>query len=217
MYNMLQRGDDIMKLEDNEQIRKIIRQRLVNTVFKHYLYFKRLQSEDYSRIDSVIGEILNLDIKTIIPLNEDETYVIRKKLGILDNGKGQRNSDIINHQFNLPRTISNHFNRGCVKLFDRVTTDFKESNFNRLSPLDIFSNVPNFDIYSLDFNSKTVTELYHYNIRTVRDLLSFSSNEYQSIGLSLSQIQDIQKNTHKYGLKFIDELNLDEKSNLIMK
>jgi|GEM_PF-4441633 len=204
-----------LSYEDNvEKIENIF----VDDFFKHYLLSRKpLNGFDYHRLDVTIAQLLRTDIKCVIPLNEDETYAIRKRLGILDNGEPQSIVSFRDHQFKIHRDADDHFYRGNIKLFDRIITDGKESNFNRISPLDLNPLIPNFDACSLDLDSKADSALLNHNIRTVRDVLSFSTAEYETIGLSQKQINSIKRCVHKYGLKLIDELNLDETKKIIMR
>ena len=205
-----------MELSYKDNVEKI-ENIFVDDFFKHYLLSRKpLNGFDYYRLDVAIAQLLRTDVKCVIPLNEDETYAVRKRLGILDNGQPQSIVSFRNHQFKIHREAGDHFCRGNVKLFDRITTDREESNFNRISPLDLHLLMPNFDACSLDLESKADVQLICHNIRTVRDVLSFSTSEYEAMGFSKNQINSIKKHTHKYGLKLMDELNLDETKRLIM-
>ena len=69
-----------------------------------------------SIINTVINEIIDLSSETIFPLNEKNTYIIRKNLGLFDNYNEQTYSSIAD-ELNLSRsTVQQTVRKNYYKL-----------------------------------------------------------------------------------------------------
>ena len=61
---------------------KIERQDLVQLILKKY----NVIGDDYKIVEKVVDELYDIQRESILPLTKEETFIFRKRYGVLDQG-----------------------------------------------------------------------------------------------------------------------------------
>lgn len=173
-------------------------------------------------LDIFLEDLYDLSKKSIAPFNKQETYIFRKLNGIYDNGIEQT-IDIVAKQFNVvPETIS----KLNIRMFTHLLVMFERelpyySKKRRMTSLELFPKSQELNNISVgDLNlDKRIFNLFRrqIGIYTIGELLSYSLSDLIIMGLSNKMINNLSDCIHSRGLKFIDELSVDEKKEIIAK
>ena len=176
MYYFVIEMGHFMKIYSQEEIRKQIICLLTEISFgKNQKYIENKQN-----IDILLDDFLNVNKKTISVLNQKETYILRKKYGVLDDGKVQT-LDKIGKEFKITneriRQILMNITKKLRKEIDKpndILNNYKESNsISNLLDLKL--------IYIFDYD--IVKKLYQeFNDEmTLRELVHKSSLQVKNV------------------------------------
>ena len=130
MYYFVIEMGHFMKIYSQEEIRKQIICLLTGIPFgKNQKYIENKQN-----INILLDDFFNINKETISVLSQKETYILRKKYGVLDDGKVQT-LDKIGKEFKITneriRQILMNITKKLRKEIDKpndILNDYKESN-----------------------------------------------------------------------------------------
>ena len=174
-----------------------------------------LVKSDYVIVDKVMDELFDLNQKIVMPLTELESYILRKKYGLLSDGYIEPNSKI-GTELNLSRDkIADIINVCFSKLIFRIKKMEQDKKILKMSSFDI-KETENIALLSLNLNTKVVNYLLKRNIYTLRELLEYSKIELSKM-LPKKTFEEIVEYVHSIGFLFIDELAIADQKNIIAK
>lgn len=165
-------------------------------------------------INEVVNDIYNLDIEEVIPLNKTETFIFRRRYGVLSNGVPvpveylSKETDL---SFSKIRKILELI---FFKLHFRIIKD--NSNEPKMNSLDINENKDeyiNTSISSLNINSTIKTKLIKSFIFNLKELMECSIIEIKKI-LGPKELEELINYLHSLNIKFLDELTREEKKEI---
>ena len=163
----------------------------------------------------IIEELYDLTKKSIIPLTEEETFVFRKRYGILDNDISN-SKEFICKEYNLGyRKYSIIMERIFVKLLFRVKKMSNYTKKERINSLNIKDEeILNTLISSFPINTTCKNKLMKAFIFTLQDLMEYSTYELKEI-LGSKEYNSLITYIHSLNYKFLNELSDEEKKAII--
>ena len=165
----------------------------------------------------IVDELYDLSKDNIIPLDDLETFVFRKRYGILDYGVPQTKEYIAN-EYDIGYTkIRKLLDLAITKLSFRIKKIDKHTKVDKLSSLDInpkFDEYKNILIDHLLINNNIKNKLMMKYIFTLNDLLGYSLTELKNF-LEKKEFSNLVTYIHSLNLKFIEELEIEDRKNLI--
>ena len=175
----------------------------------------KIQEDEELSLVKLVEELYDLNKNVVIPLDEQETFLFRKKYGIYDNGISQTR-EYISKEYNIGyQKYINIFERIYIKLLFRIKRIDKYERIPKINTLfteDI--ELINKPISTFNIEIKTKNKLMKNFILTFKDLMEYSINELKII-LGAKELKELIDYVHLLGFKFIDELSKDEKQTLI--
>lgn len=154
--------------------------------------------ENKQNIDILLNDYFNINKETISILDKKETYILRKKYGVLDDGKVQT-LDKIAKEFNVTNErIRQRLTDIIIKLSEEfnkpndILNDYVESNsISNLLDLKL--------IYIFDYNivkklyqefndEMTLRELVHKSRLRVKNVKELDQNEFEQIEIKLCKL-----------------------------
>lgn len=176
--------------------------------------------EKMDNIDEVLDEICNLSMNIMSLLTEAETFVVRKRLGVYDNGEKQTHRTIAEATSKSVTRISQIENKAyrCIIRYLYLARESytPKDNKSKMSSLTIQEKYADVCISRLGIDKRIINTLvYRKNIKTLYDLLCYSYKDFQRMGLSKNSVSQFSDKIHSLGLKFIEELTDEEKRKII--
>ncbi len=194
MYYFVIEMGHFMKIYSQEEIRKQIICLLTGIPFgKNQKYIENKQN-----INILLDDFFNINKETISVLSQKETYILRKKYGVLDDGKVQT-LDKIGKEFKITneriRQILMNITKKLRKEIDKpndILNDYKESNsISNLLDLKLIY-IFDYDIVKKlyqEFNDEmTLRELVHKSSLQVKNVKELEQNEFEQIEIKLSKL-----------------------------
>ena len=157
--------------------------------------------------DELIGELLDITKETVLNVDKTNTFMLRKKLGVFDNGKRCKNSEI-------DRCL-NIRDGSSIKIFNKQINSGVRHAVEKQIPLmtekkQHIENVDNKEqeIIKLNMSARLFNRLYSNNIRYISDLKNITieelENDYDITRFLLLELLNILKDNN---------INLKEKLN----
>lgn len=190
---------------------------------KHYTYTKEnlenllikkynLNELDKDIVIKIILEIYDLNNKKVEPLSELETFIFRKRYGVLDSGI-PITKEIMSQEYKISfMKLQNLLDDAFKKIGFRINHMEKRNKISKMSSYDREKS----DIFITDTNFSTYLKNYflNNNIYTVKELLEYSLYDLEK-KLSNKNYLQVVNYVHSLGLKFIEELDIEEKKNIV--
>lgn len=181
-------------------------------------YIKReFYEEHLDNIDAAVDEICDLSVEIISNLTQMETFVIRKRLGVYDNGKRQTLKtvgDVTGKTHERIRQIEAKAYRRIISSINR-NSYASSDNKSRMSSLTNQNDYANFNISKLNLDRRLRGMLYT-KIETLYDLLSYSREDFRKMRLGITYFSQLSDKVHGLGFKFIEELTPEEKEKSLL-
>ena len=186
-----------MKMSNDQMKEEIIKE--VKKLYRIYFeYFKGYGINDTSYLDVLVEQINDLSIDPIPTLSQKQTLVLRKKLGIYDDGKIQKQTHIANSIGLSPEMVRTNLSRAYHKIYQNIK--FYETKSKKGTDL-LEANIKN-----MNYSQHTRNAIIRAGINTIGDLLNCTNDKLIGIrGLGKNGIEEIYNSIHSMGLHFIDE------------
>ncbi len=172
--------------------------------------------EHMDNIDAAVDEICDLSLEIMSNLTQMETFVIRKRLGVYDNGKRQTLKtvgDVTGKTHERIRQIEAKAYRRIISSINR-NSYASSDNKSRMSSLTNQKDYANFNISKLNLDRRLRGMLYT-KIETLYDLLSYSREDFRKMRLGITYFSQLSDKVHSLGFKFIEELTPEEKREIV--
>lgn len=175
-----------------------------NGVYSYYHKYNPIEFE------KLVDEICDLSSNRIIPYSENDTYVLRKRLGILDNGKTQTLEEIGNAIGVSGSRVGQILAKFKRRLYYRLTrVAYAVDDRTKMSSLSIINEYRNAPLLKFELDKED--GIYKAGISTLYDLFTYGYLEIKNMGVSFQFIDQLNKVMDNFGLKYIDELSDEEK------
>lgn len=193
----------------------------IKETFLHELQFRTSFYRRYRRCDFCEGKMDNIEealndicdlSMNMSYLNEFETFVVRKQLGVYDNGERQKTrtiAEVTGRTIGSIQQIETQAYRIIINALDSKAYYPKDKKI-KMSSLSIQEKYANIPISRLGIDRKTLNGAI-----TLNDLLCYSRKEFQNMGLGEKSLSKLRDKIHSLGLKFIEELTDEEKKIII--
>ena len=194
MYYFVMEMGHFMKIYSQEEIKKQIICLLTGiSSGKNKKYIENKQN-----IDILLNDYFNINKETIIILDKKETYILRKKYGVLDDGKVQT-LDKIAKEFNV---TNERIRQKLTDIIIKLSEEFNKPNdiLNDYVESNSISNLLDLKlIYIFDYNivkklyqefndEMTLRELVHKSRLQVKNVKELDQNEFEQIEIKLSKL-----------------------------
>lgn len=192
----------------------------MNVITREYIYDlleNKLKITDDEEIYLVmlIEELYNTKNSIVAPLDEEETFVFRKRFGILDNGIPQ-SKEVICKEYNIGyKKYPSIMEKILYKFMFRIknySKRIKKEKINSLNTLD--KDILEKPISSFPLGNNINSKLMKSYIFTLKDLMEYSEKELKSI-LSPVEIDLLISYIHSLNIKFLNELDESEKKAIV--
>ena len=154
--------------------------------------------ENKQNIDILLNDYFNINKETISILDKKETYILRKKYGVLDDGKVQT-LDKIAKEFNV---TNERIRQKLTDIIIKLSEEFNKPNdiLNDYVESNSISNLLDLKlIYIFDYNivkklyqefndEMTLRELVHKSRLQVKNVKELDQNEFEQIEIKLSKL-----------------------------
>ncbi len=152
------------------------------------------------------GDLCNLDVKTIGNLSERETWVLRKRIGLLDNGKMQSFSEIGKIMSVTASRVQQILPTFSKKLRLYITSDKHNLLKEDISKNDI-SVMMDMEIRYMGLGKRETNCLIRAGINTLRHLTMTTSEELFKIGnFGKVSYDKINQLLNEYNLSLADDI-----------
>lgn len=166
--------------------------------------------ENKKNIDSLFSDFVNLSKSSISVLDENQTYILRKKYGVLDNGVSKTFQEL-GSEFNLSsERMKQIVSRIVVKLIGSLCEKNATNILQDYCDNHLISNLLDCNIIYI-FNDQIVKKIcQQYNDEmTLRELVNKNSVEVRNInGLNQNEYDEIQKVLSSLNLSFKDTISI---------
>ena len=189
---------------DKNTIKNIIKKNLIEVIKIDKDFLGKITEF----IDELVEEICDLDKKNIyiIHATKEDTKKFRTLLGVNSGGK------IYNHW--MGETIKKLRNKVIDNVILTPNTNVVD-NMSKMSSLHI-EKYKNYSIYNIGLSNSTINRSVAYlKVNTLYDLLTYPSYAL-CIELGVTALLDIRNKVHALGLKLIDDLDDEEKKNIVL-
>ena len=167
---------------------------------------------DEKLINEYVDEICNLSINIVTSLSEAETYYVRRRLGVYNDGEKEQYRIVAEHSNakaqNICIAVHNAYNNMLKKIKSGVVSN--KDDMTKMSSLLLSTNYRNVDISKLNLNSR-IRRVLSMRVHNIYDLLSYGFDDLEKMGLGIDSINYLVDKMHELGLKFIDELTDEER------
>jgi len=181
------------------------------------LFIKKfnLTNKESASLENLVNELYDQNKKTVLPLTELETFVFRKRYGITNNGIPIP-KEAISKDYNIGyQKVQKLLNSSLTKFLYRINILDRRVKEKRFSTFYLKRNEDSIIDYT-NLNQDTIKLLKKENILTLSDLLELGRIEIKDI-VGEKRALDIISYIHSLGYRFIDELTINEKKNIISK
>lgn len=193
--------------------KRVCKEYLVDYLSTELLEKNNNMNKNYVKeIENLVTDLFDLNKLSIYPLDEEQTLIIRKYFGIFDDGIRISSIDIAKIYNVTPQSIMVKINRSLQQIYRCI---LKSNKDKKMSSVEINSIHKNKLIKDLNLDYYTNSILSKNSINTIEELLMYSIVELQSMGLI--DLDNLINEIHKRNLKFIDELNSQERRSIIFK
>ena len=177
----------------------------------------KIENEEETALIELVEELYDLDREIVIPLDEIETFIFRKRYGILDNGVPQKIDSISTQKKIGYQKTSNMLESVMVKFAFRIKKMGKQMKKEKMSSLDLDDRrefLFNKSITSFSLSTICKNKLMKSFIFTIGDLMEWSLMELGLI-FGKKELQELINCIHSLDIRFLDELSKEEKSEII--
>lgn len=173
--------------------------------------------EKMDNIEEALDEICDLSMDIMSHLTEAETFVIRKRLGVYDNGEKQTLRAIAEATGKTHERIRQIENKAYMRIIYSLArkTYTQKDKKTKMSSLSIQEKYADISISRLGIDKKIISMLSYGRIGTLDDLLCYGYEDFQNMGLGKKSFSQLSDKIHSLGLKFIEELTDEEKRMII--
>lgn len=179
----------------------------------------KTNNPNYDSLDLLINNLYNLSNELVYPLNEVETFALRKRFGILDNGKIITKAEIAHILNTTPPNANNILQRAMTKVIRYIEYNNILIQNNKMTSIDNLENqdaIKNILLLSLDLDTKLINRLTKNNIKTLNDVLGFSLREISEM-FGPIVAENLNVVITRMGLHFLDKLPVTSKMEIINK
>ncbi len=164
-----------------------------------------LKKEYLNNLYTIIDNLYDCSKDMVESLSKEETYIFRKKYGILDLGICQTYADLSNELGVPERKVYSIVNIACRKIRNYSVSNVKlpcTENNSSIIKEDI-SPILLITIDKIDLSNRVFNCLQRARIFTLGDLVKLSIKDLDKIpNLGLKSKSEIVKRVHECGLKF---------------
>lgn len=168
-------------------------------------------SVEFSRF---VDQICDISLDIVVPLSKRETYVLRKRLGVFDNGKIQ-SCRMIGESLEDPRSvtlISQVLKKDYRKIGYYINKQIKISTARhyeeQVDSTNLDYQILDTDIIAFDLSVHSFNCLRRVGIETMRDLIRLSTDDLHRLrNMRSKDYEEIINLVHNKGLFFADEVS----------
>ena len=176
------------------------------------LLMKKFNEKDEVIVNKIVDELFDLNKKEVFPLDEIETFLFRKRYGVYDGvlfSKEQLVKDLNIGYAKFQKVLDTAF----TKLGFRINKIERRSKKEKMSSFEI-SKQEDILVTNLNITKSLQHILMRNNVFTLKEILELGQMELKKI--LIPKLFDVLVNyIHILDLKFIDELSLNEKKEII--
>ena len=201
----------------NEEIKKKL---IIDICYSNHNSSCYISSEpsEYSHyksfFDKILDDLFNLDNKTVGNLTENETFFLRKKYGLLDDGKTLSAKEIASELNVSYSYVSQALLKGYRKLKTSIWKERQLSTFKDYLEKNQISALLDADISELisdNIYKKLSEKTGHWYFCSFRDLVNISSYELLSIpNFGLAGVEKLRDLLRQYNLSFANDIAIPE-------
>ena len=167
-------------------------------------------------LNEIVDELYDEKIQAVFPLDYIETYVFRKRYGIINQGIIEPVESICEETNLSFSKINKLLNSVIVKLLFRIKKIGNYERKKKISSFDLANeSLPNFYISTLPLSVSCKNKLLRSYFFTIHDILECSLKELKLI-LGKKELQELISYIPSLKLRFLDELSIDEKKEIIL-
>ena len=177
----------------------------------------KTNNPNYDSLNLLIDNLYDLNNELVYPLNKIETFAIRKRFGILDNGKVMKKVEIAHDLNTTHKNASSILDRTIIKIIRYIEYDNRINQNNKMTSIDNIENkdeIKNILLLSLDLDIKLINSLAKNNIKTLNDVLGFSLREISEL-FGPIVAENLNVVITRMGLHFLDKLPITSKMEII--
>lgn len=180
-----------------------------------------LNNNDYdeNNLNSFMNDLYNISNEEIYPLSQNETFILRKRLGVLDSGKVIKKIEIAKILNVTPTTVDNILKKALIKVIKYLELNKTNVKKSKMTSLDNLENKDDFKdilLLSLNFDTTLINRLAKKNINTINDLLGYSITEIEKMFGPIVAYK-LSDKMAEMGLSFLDRLSPTEKLDIVSK
>ena len=167
-------------------------------------------------VSKIVEDIYDITKEEIAPLDKEETFMFRKRYGVLDNGIPQT-VEFISKEYNIGYTkLRKLLETTFVKFIFRIKKMQNQISIKKMSSIDMNENkeeLENLSIASTKLSSSCKNKLMRSFIFTIKDLMVNSTIELKRI-LNSKEMEELTSYIHSLNIAFLDELSFDSKKEI---
>ena len=199
-------------IKNNKKSKEIV----IREIKKLNPSFEYKESYD-NNLNEILESLNNQKLSNVGSLSISETYVLRKKLGILAQKDAEQETELASmRQFTKSRLLRRVRGRLYFNLIHGLSNTKNE--ISKMSSVLLNDEYQDVHVESLNLKTRCYDALRTSGINTLGKLLMYSEKELKKLdGISPLGLADISSSIHQLGLKFIEELTEEEKRVIISK
>lgn len=170
-----------------------------------------------ANIKDLVDKLFDLNSKTIPLLDARTTYILRRKYGILDCKKGLSFRNI-GDEFNITRQAIEQIMKNaeiCLINYVKFYRKFKAQKPSSLVLSKRYLELKDQNLSEINLSRRLLIVYFQLGITTTKELLSYTKYDLKKMEISAQRISETENKLKNLGLKFIDDLTLEEKLLLI--
>ncbi len=193
-------------------MKKIEKKDISELLIKKY----NVNENDYHIINKIVDELYDLNKKNVLPLTEFETFVFRERYGITNKGI-PLSKEIMSKKYEIGyKKIEKTINVTLSKLAFRINIIEKINKIDKMSSIDLdnYKKLQDVSVYSFQVSDFIKNKLMKNLIFDLKTLMQFSKKELTLL-LNEKNLSELINYIHSLGIKFLDELSVNEKKEII--
>lgn len=170
--------------------------------------------EFYLEFDKFVDLICDVSINSVAPLSEKETYVLRKRLGVFDNGNIQslrvvgESLDEVRSVERIRQILKKNYRKIPAYINKKIGDSKTRQYVEQLDLGNPNDQILDADIVEFNLTVRSYNILKRSGIGTLRDLISLNKDKLRKLrNMGDKSFNEIINFVHDNGLLFADEVS----------
>lgn len=156
------------------------------------------------RIEAFLDDIYDLSKDEVYSLTQSQTFIFRKKFGVLDNGLGMKQNEIAQEMGITRQAISLQIQNIMNKVIPYIIYTGED---NKTFDVDKILSLP---LEEVGLPIRPYSCLKRAGLTNLGDIMHLTSQDIMKIySLGTKGRKELEDTIHSYGLKFVDEIERD--------